>query len=73
MTYLDRVREDLIHCFATYTYTYAVDEVFNYAIQIVTILASQRIAFPHTGKAAVWGDRQFVSHVSVVAVLHVYA
>ena len=71
VTYLDGVRYNLIHCFPTYTGS--VDQVVYYAFQIVTTLASQRIVFPHTGKAAVWKDSRLVSRVSVVAVLHVYA
>ena len=66
ITYLDGVRYDLIHCFATYTCS--VDQVVNYAFQIVTTLASQRIAFPHTGKTAVWGDSRLISPVSIMYV-----
>ena len=66
VTYLDGVRDDLIHCFATHTCTCSVvDQVVNNAIQIVTSLATQRIAQLHSGKPAVWGEYRLVSHVSV--------
>ena len=65
MTYLDGVRYDLIHCFGTCTSTYSVDQVVNYAIQVMTSLASQRIAHPHTGKPDFWRDSKLVSPVSI--------
>lgn len=63
MTYLDGVRDDLIHCFPTHACS--VDQVVNNAIQIVTSLVTQRILHPHTGDRKVWKDSRLVSPVSV--------